>query len=86
MVSGFSDVEVQAAKNQVKGQMVLDLEDPGIRLMRLGTRALFDDDIIGLTEGLAKVSAVTTQQVCELAQDLLAQNAVETVVGPVEEA
>ena len=23
--------------------MVLDLEDPGMRLMRLGTRALFDE-------------------------------------------
>ncbi|MEI2643974.1 MAG: hypothetical protein V9G10_17135 [Candidatus Nanopelagicales bacterium] len=38
-----------AAKNQVKGQMVLDLEDPGVRLMRLGVRALFDEPIIGLS-------------------------------------
>jgi predicted Zn-dependent peptidase len=86
MVSGFSDAEVDAAKNQVKGQMVLDLEDPGMRLMRLGTRALFGEKIIGLTEGLTKVSAVTTEQVCELAREILAQDAVEAIVGPVEEA
>ena len=50
--TGISGDEVAAAKNQVKGQMVLDLEDPGMRLMRLGTRALFGEKITGLNEGL----------------------------------
>ncbi len=45
--ASLSADEVEAAKNQVKGQMVLDLEDPGMRLMRLGTRALFGEPIIG---------------------------------------
>ncbi len=62
--AGLSADEVQAAKNQVKGQMVLDLEDPGMRLMRLGTRALFGEPIIGLSQGLARVDGVTTDEVC----------------------
>ena len=77
--------EVQAAKNQVKGQMVLDLEDPGMRLMRLGTRALFGEPIIGLSQGLARVDGVTTDEVCTLAEEVLTSPAVEVVVGPSEE-
>jgi predicted Zn-dependent peptidase len=82
--SGLDDAEVKAAKNQVKGQMVLDLEDPGMRLMRLGTRALFGEKIIGLTEGLAKVDAVRADEVCALAAEVLTSPSVEVVVGPEE--
>ncbi len=81
--AGIADDEVQSAKNQVKGQMVLDLEDPGMRLMRLGTRALFDEKIIGLNEGLAKVAAVQTRDVCDLAQAVLSAPAIDVAVGPV---
>lgn len=82
--AGLDDAEVQAAKNQVKGQMVLDLEDPGMRLMRLGVRALFNEKIIGLNEGLARVEAVRAEDVCALAEEILSASAVEVVVGPVE--
>lgn len=84
--AGLLASEVRAAKNQVKGQMVLDLEDPGMRLMRLGTRALFGEKIFGLNEGLARVDAVTVQDVCELAEEILASPSVDVVVGPMEEA
>ena len=77
--------EVDAAKNQVKGQIVLDLEDPGMRLMRLGTRALFGEKIIGVNEGLARIDGVTTDMVCDLAEEVLTSPAVEVVVGPSEE-
>ncbi len=83
--ASLSADEVEAAKNQVKGQIVLDLEDPGMRLMRLGTRALFGEKIIGLNEGLARIEAVTTDQVCGLAEEVLTSPAVEVVVGPSEE-
>lgn len=81
--AGFTEAEVEVAKGQVKGQMVLDLEDPGMRLMRLGTRALFDDPIVSLDEGLRRVSAITADDVCELAAEVLSQPAVEAAVGPV---
>ena len=84
--AGLSSDEVEAAKNQVKGQIVLDLEDPGMRLMRLGTRALFGEKIIGLNEGLERIEAVTTDQVCDLAEEVLTSPAVEVVVGPSEES
>jgi len=84
VTSGLSDTEVEAAKNQVKGQMVLDLEDPGMRLMRLGTRALFGLEIISLTEGLKRVDAVRAQDVNALADEILNSPAVDVVVGPAE--
>ncbi len=80
--AGLADAEVQAAKNQVKGQMVLDLEDPGMRLMRLGTRAMFGEKIIGLNEGLAKMDKVSARDVCALAAEVLSAPAVDVVVGP----
>ena len=83
--AGLSADEVDAAKNQVKGQIVLDLEDPGMRLMRLGTRALFGEKIVGVNEGLARIDGVTTGEVCDLAEEVLTSPAVEVVVGPSEE-
>ena len=83
--AGLSADEVDAAKNQVKGQIVLDLEDPGMRLMRLGTRALFGEKIVGVNEGLARIDGVTTGEVCDLAEQVLTSPAVEVVVGPSEE-
>jgi predicted Zn-dependent peptidase len=80
--AGISADEIEAAKNQVKGQMVLDLEDPGMRLMRLGTRAVFDEKVIGLTEGLARVDAVRASDVASLAAETLAGPPVTVVVGP----
>ncbi len=80
--AGISEEEVRAAKNQVKGQMVLDLEDPGMRLMRLGTRALFGEKITGLTQGLARVDAVTQNEVVALAEEILTGPPVTVVVGP----
>lgn len=84
LAEGIAERELVAAKNQVKGQMVLDLEDPGIRLMRLGVRALFDEPIIALSEGLAAVDAVTKQEVEDLAGELFTGPAVEVTVGPWE--
>ncbi len=55
-----------------------------MRLMRLGTRALFGEPIIGLTEGLSRVDAVSTRDVCDLAEEILSLPAVEVVVGPSE--
>ena len=80
--TGISGDEVASAKNQVKGQMVLDLEDPGMRLMRLGTRALFDEKIVALNEGLLRVGAVTPAEVSELAEEILSGPTVDVVVGP----
>jgi predicted Zn-dependent peptidase len=80
--TGISGEEVASAKNQVKGQMVLDLEDPGMRLMRLGTRALFDEKIVALNEGLLRVGAVTPAEVSGLAEEILSGPAVDVVVGP----
>ena len=64
--------------------MVLDLEDPGMRPMRLGTRALFCEKIISSNEGSAKVAAVKTcAVVCDLAQTVLDAPAIDVAVGPV---
>jgi len=82
--AGIAEAEITVAKNQVKGQMVLDLEDPGVRLMRLGVRALFDEPIIGLSEGLAAVDAVGKAEVEALAEEILQGPAVDVTVGPRE--
>lgn len=79
---GFSADEVRAAKDQVKGQIVLELEDPGSRLMRLGTKAIFGEPVTSLSNLLDQVEATSVADVCELARDLLHREPVQVVVGP----
>ena len=52
-----------------------------MRLMRLGVRALFDEPIIGLSEGLAAVDSVRKAEVEALAEEILQGPAVDVTVG-----
>jgi len=82
---GLSDDEVERGKGQVRGGMVLGLEDSGSRMTRIGKAELTYGYILGLDELLARVDAVTTEQVNELAIELVARPACLTVVGPFDE-
>lgn len=84
IAAGLSDDEVRAAKEQVKGQTVLDLEDPGARLMRLGTRAIFGEPLIAVGDVLKLIDAVTASDVIDLAEQIFSGPEVEVLVGPKE--
>jgi predicted Zn-dependent peptidase len=74
--------EVERGKGQMRGGIVLGLEDSGSRMSRIGKSELSYGDIMGLDELLAHVDAVTPESVAEVAGDLLARPRCLTVVGP----
>jgi len=79
---GLSPDEIERGKGQLRGGMVLGLEDSGSRMTRIGKAELTYGDILGLDDLLALVEAVTPGQVNALAAELAAQPTCLTVVGP----
>ena len=67
---GISDEELARAKESVKGRMVLSSESTAARMSRIGKAVLFDTDLLTLDEMLARVDAVSLDDVAELAREL----------------
>jgi predicted Zn-dependent peptidase len=74
--------EVDRGKGQVRGGMVLGLEDAGSRMTRIGKSEVAYGDILGVDEVLARIDAVTPAEVAEVAAAVLARPRCLTVVGP----
>jgi len=66
---GLSAAELEDAKGQVKGQLLLSLESSGARLQRLAGFALFDEPFLTLDELAARVDAVTLDEVAGVAAE-----------------
>ena len=66
----------------MRGGIVLGLEDAGSRMTRIGKSEMSYGDMIGVDELLARVDAVTPDDVAEIAADLLGRPRCLTVVGP----
>ena len=64
--------ELERAKENVKGRTVLSMESPLARMNRLGSSLLMDVPLLTLDETLAKIDAVTLEELAELASELLA--------------
>jgi predicted Zn-dependent peptidase len=62
--------ELARAKENVKGRLVLSSESTAARMMRISRATLFGLPIEGLDEMLARVDAVTVEDVSALARDL----------------
>lgn len=64
---GLTPTELEDAKGQVKGQVVLSLESSGTRLSRLAGTELYDEPFRSVEEVLALVDAVTQEDIAALA-------------------
>jgi predicted Zn-dependent peptidase len=67
-----SPAELERAKENVKGRTVLSMESPLARMNRLGSALLMGVPLLTLDETLAKIDAVTLDEVSDLASELLA--------------
>ena len=84
--SGVSDEELARAKEHVKGRMVLGLESTGARMSRLARAILFDVPLLSLDEMLARVDAVSVDDLAELAAELYDPSGLSAAcVGPDED-
>ena len=83
---GLSGEELARAKEHVKGRMVLGLEATGARMSRIARAVLFDVPLLSLDELLARIDAVTPQDVAELASELYDPLQLSAAcIGPAEE-
>jgi len=67
-----SEAELNRAKESVKGRLVLSSESTAARMSRISRATLFDLPIDSLDEMLAKVDAVTIEDLGALAEELYA--------------
>jgi predicted Zn-dependent peptidase len=63
--------ELERAKENLKGRMLLSLESTSNRMSRLGKSLISDTELLSLEELVARVDAVTVDDVAELAATLL---------------
>jgi predicted Zn-dependent peptidase len=82
---GLTDEELGRGKGQLRGSMVLGLEDTGSRMSRIGKSELVYDELMSVDEVLARIDAVTPDDIRAVAHDILAQPLTLTVVGPFED-
>lgn len=61
--------ELARVKEHLKGRMVLSSESAGTRMNRIGRASITGSEILTLDEMIAKIDAVTTDDVLELARD-----------------
>jgi predicted Zn-dependent peptidase len=79
---GLTETELARGKGMAKGGHVLGLEDTGSRMSRLAKGELLYGDILDVDELLARVDAVTLDEVNALAADLLTRATSLAAIGP----
>ena len=84
-VDGLTEEELARGKGQLRGGMVLGLEDSGSRMSRIGKAELVQDELLSIDEVLRRVDAVTVDDVRGLAHELFGQPHVLAIVGPDED-
>jgi predicted Zn-dependent peptidase len=83
---GLSERELAIAKGQLRGSTVLGLEDTGARMGRLGRGQLVHGEVPSLDELLAKIDAVTLDDVVRVGATLAAAPRAVAGIGPFGEA
>ena len=74
--------EVERGKGQMRGGIVLGLEDSSARMTRIGKSELSYADVMGVDELLERVDSVTPSQIADIAAELLSRPRCLAVVGP----
>jgi predicted Zn-dependent peptidase len=83
---GITAEEVARSRGQLKGGLVLGLEDTGSRMSRLGKSELSYGEYLPVREVLARLEAVDEAQVRDVAAELFSRDTCLAVVGPYRES
>ncbi|WP_067178628.1 M16 family metallopeptidase [Microtetraspora niveoalba] len=79
---GITPEEITRGKGQMRGGLVLGLEDTGSRMSRIGKSELVYERLMPVDEVLARIEAVTPDDIAEVAQDILNRPLTLAVIGP----
>ena len=83
---GISDDEMRRAVGQLSGASALALEDSDTRMSRLGRSEITLGEFADLDEALRRLSRVTTDDVRELAAELVSRPLSVAAVGTIDES
>jgi predicted Zn-dependent peptidase len=79
---GITADELVRGKGQLRGGLVLGLEDSASRMIRLGKAELVHDELLDVDDVLARIEAVTLDDVRAIAAEVFTRPEVLAVVGP----
>ena len=79
---GLSEEELARGKGQLRGGLVLSMEESGTRMSRIAKAELLYDELPGIDEVIRRIDAVTVEDVQILAKELFDQPETLAVVGP----
>lgn len=79
---GIAEAECVRAKGALRGGLVLGLEDSGSRMNRIGRSELNYGNHRSISETLATIDAVTTEQVAAVAATVLSRPFAAAIAGP----
>lgn len=79
---GITAEELQRGRGQLRGGLVMGLEDSSSRMSRLGKSELVPGGLVGIEESLAGIDAVDAEAVAQVAAELLTAEPTLAVIGP----
>jgi predicted Zn-dependent peptidase len=82
IAGGLTDAELMRGKGQLRGSLVLGLEDPSSRMSRLGKAELVYPRLEPVEELLTMIDMVTHDDVRQVAGEILGRPKVLAAVGP----
>ncbi|CAI9419528.1 M16 family metallopeptidase [Nocardioides sp. T2.26MG-1] len=80
--SGITAEELARGKGQLRGGLVLGLEDSASRMSRIGKAELVHDRLLSIDEVIDRIDAVTLDEVREIAAEVFSRPEILAVVGP----
>jgi predicted Zn-dependent peptidase len=82
---GLTEAELERAKENLKGRIMLSLESTSNRMTRLGRSVITDTEILSLPRIIDEIEAVESEAIAELAAVLLAEERMSAAgIGPSE--
>jgi predicted Zn-dependent peptidase len=79
---GITPEELVRGKGQLRGGLVLGLEDSGSRMSRIGKAELVHDELLTIDEVMERIERVTLDDVRAIAAEVFSRPEILAVVGP----
>jgi predicted Zn-dependent peptidase len=80
--AGITVEELQRGKGQLRGSLVMGLEDSSARMTRVAKAELVPSELLSIDASLARIDAVTLDDVHAAAQEILGADPTLAVIGP----
>jgi predicted Zn-dependent peptidase len=82
ITDGVTAAELERAKGSMRGGLALAMEDPNSRMIRLGRDEINGSPHLSIDERIARVEAVTLEDIQSVAAAVLTGTKVMGAVGP----